>query len=177
MSSTNDGRYLWLGSELKWRVIGVLIVLILAAYSGYRLFLFDEYRWIMELDNDERFVRTIDAVGTGTKRVLLDRLLPSTIYERVSFSWAGGGNIVTIFRDPMNENTRRAVSELPQTLTSFDQLAPLKGGLIIYFLSDVVEGYEWKGYKTGMLREQIPPERRVPAQSPQKAKGEERRTK
>ena len=150
-------------------LIGLGIVLVLyIMFAGYSA-IFDPHSMRIFLSGDRRFMFGVDSIGEGMSRARVDSILPDSMFKRVEFALSEGGTVVVVFRYGVNEELRKAISEMPDSIESYQQLTPLKEGFIISFGTfserygyDWVDGTEWKGYKEGVLRQQLDPEQIPP---------------
>ena len=159
---------------LSLRLLHVVLIALLIVIVSY--FMFVAYTLILDPDSirifykgDRRFIYGVDSIGKYMSRARVDRILPDSMFDRVEFPLSEGGTVVVVFRYGRNQDLQKAISEMPNSIESYEQLTPLKEGFIISFGTfsersgyDWVDGTEWKGFKEGVLREQLDPEQIPP---------------
>ncbi|HNT36159.1 MAG TPA: hypothetical protein PKH07_14330 [bacterium] len=133
--------------------LGILLIFLFLMLHLYA-HLYNEGRIGAPRDSANRFLWGYSFIRTGVKRSMVDRVLPQSLYERVSFRRATGDDIMVFFPAGISAELRDTVASMPRAIESFDELTPVKSGLIISFKGDTVDGLEWKLYKEGVLREQ-----------------------
>lgn len=89
----------------------------------------------------------------------INHCFPSSKYPRFIFKLANGNEILIIFEKEVDEDTKKKISEMPDTLDSLGQVMWMRKGLKIYINEKIgqIDGYEWKGYKRGAFRQLVPP--------------------